>query len=141
MKTNPRVYVMGPMTDITDMNRPAFEHAAECLRLAGYEPVLPADLITAGVKQYDSPGALYRDVLPKDIDLIAGCDAAVALPGYERSKGCDLEVHVCDVMDIPVCVPPYNTDEWLTHADTLGLYEWVSDAVDVLDALKLPVQA
>jgi len=105
---------------------------AEALKDAGFEPVLPDDLDTACMCRYTSKAEMYRDVLPADIQLLAECEAAVSLPGYECSEGCGLEMYCCDVMRIPFCVPEYSTDEWAQH-DALGLDEWVDDTLAILN--------
>jgi hypothetical protein len=38
-----RIYVSGPVTDIVDLNRPAFDRAAATAR-AGYDTVNPLDI-------------------------------------------------------------------------------------------------
>lgn len=82
-----RVYVSGPMTGIPDLNRPAFRAAEQSLRDAGYEVVSPVD---NGLSD-DQPWAEH---LRADIRLLMDCEAIAMLPGWERSRGATLEVHV-----------------------------------------------
>lgn len=50
-----RVYVAGPMTDLTDFNYPAFNAVADRLRALGYEVENPADhgVVEGAQRAYD----------------------------------------------------------------------------------------
>lgn len=79
-----RVYVAGPMTGLPEFNFPAFRAAAEQLKAAGYEAVNPAD---HGVID----GYTWADYMRLDIAQLVGCDAVALLPGWEGSKGANIE--------------------------------------------------
>jgi hypothetical protein len=86
MATRPkRIYVAGPMTGYADFNFPAFHAAAARLRQAGWEVVNPAENFGG---RTDLPHETY---LRADVILLAQCDAAAMLPGWEESRGAKLE--------------------------------------------------
>lgn len=82
-----RVYLGGPMTGLPGLNFPAFHAAAARLRAVGYDVVNPAELNT-------DHSAAWEQCLRKDIAALAGCDTLALLPGWERSDGAHLELHV-----------------------------------------------
>lgn len=93
-----RVYLSGPMTGIPDNNFPAFHEWAARLRAQGFDVVSPAEL---------PEGDTWEACLRKDMRELPTCDAIALMPGWERSKGAHLELHVAhrlgmDVMHLPV---------------------------------------
>jgi len=80
-----RVYVAGPMTGITDFNYPAFNAVADQLRAMGYEVENPAD---HGIVE----GAQWADYMAYDLTRLGLCGVIALLPGWENSKGAQLEV-------------------------------------------------
>lgn len=82
-----RLYLSGPMTGIPDLNFPAFHAEAARLRALGYEIVNPAELVA-------DPEAPWEQCLRADIKAMMDCDGVALLPGWERSKGAHLEVHI-----------------------------------------------
>jgi len=91
-----RIYLSGPMTGIPDYNFPAFNQAANMLRDLGHSVFNPADRGT-------QPNKTYEQVLREDIlILLGGAEGVVTLPGWESSKGAQLEVTVAKALGIPV---------------------------------------
>lgn len=90
-----RVYVAGPMTGIVDHNFPAFNEMADLLRGLGYHVENPAD---HGVID----GAEWADYLRHDISRLASCEALVLLPGWDRSRGALLEVHIAKALGMRI---------------------------------------
>jgi DNA-binding transcriptional regulator YdaS (Cro superfamily) len=82
------VYISGPMTGIADLNFPAFHAEARRLRNLGLRVINPAEVQLPA----DSPWATFLRV--DLIDLLTHCDTVVVLPGWDRSKGAQLEVFV-----------------------------------------------
>lgn len=79
-----RIYVSGPMTGKPALNFPAFNAAAAELRALGVEVVNPAEL-------NPDPNKSWRECMAVDIKALVDCDAIVMLPGWECSKGANLE--------------------------------------------------
>lgn len=90
-----RVYISGPMKGYVDSNYPAFEKAAARLRKAGYTVVSPHELIPEKPGDYDSH-------MRADIKGLMDCDEIAMLPGWERSSGAHLEMHIAARVGIKV---------------------------------------
>ncbi len=80
-----RIYLAGPMTGLPDHNFPAFHAATKRLAAAGWEVCNPAENFGGRV---DLPREQY---LRADVALLVGCDAIALLPGWEDSRGAQLE--------------------------------------------------
>lgn len=90
-----RVYIAGPMTGLPEFNFPAFNRAAARLRHDGWHVENPAE-------HGHVEGAGWADYLRWDISRIATCGAIYLLPGWSKSKGAILEVHIAQVLDLRV---------------------------------------
>jgi len=90
-----RIYVAGPMTGIEDFNFPAFHAAADLLRCGGWTVENPAD---HGIID----GADWADYLSYDLTRLGLCGAIYLLPGWENSKGAQLEVMVAERLGMEV---------------------------------------
>ena len=88
-----RVYLSGPMTGIQDNNFPAFHRAADELRAKGFDVVSPAEIQEAGT---------WELCLRADIRELCTCDAIALMPGWENSKGAQLELHVAHRLGMQV---------------------------------------
>lgn len=116
-----RCYLSGPMSGIADFNRPEFEAAAARLRAAGVDVVSPIELDAADSGEI-TPDADWRvdddtyfRLIRRDVVQIAECDQMVLLPGWQKSRGCRIEVAVCRLLHIPVVEllgshPGWNVD-------------------------------
>jgi len=80
MKTS--IYIAGPMTGLPDFNYPAFHKAKEILEAKGFIVRSPAD-----VPIQDS----VEDYMRIDIPLLCSCNCTLFLPGWENSKGANIE--------------------------------------------------
>ena len=90
-----RAYLSGPMTGMPDLNFPAFHAAAADLRSRGVDVVNPAEINT-------DIGKSWKACLRADVAALCDCDAIVLLPGWERSNGAQLELHVAHRLGIEV---------------------------------------
>lgn len=82
-----RIYISGPMTGLPDLNFPAFYAAASLLRERGAEVVNPAEV-------NPDAGMSWEQCMRADIKALCDCTALALLPGWERSKGAHLELHI-----------------------------------------------
>lgn len=82
-----RVYISGPMTDLPQLNFPAFNEAAADLRAAGYFAVNPAEINAINPDSWSS-------CMRADIKALCDCDVIALLPGWEASSGAHLELHI-----------------------------------------------
>jgi len=82
-----RLYLSGPMTGQPEFNFPAFHAEAARLRCLGYDVVNPAEL-------NPNPGAAWHDCMRRDLAALLTCDAIALMPGWQKSSGAHLEMHV-----------------------------------------------
>lgn len=82
-----KAYVCGPMTDCHDFNRDSFVKGAEIVESYGYEAITPVDIDS----QVDHEGWEWSDYLRADLKVLTDCDVIALLPGWEESKGANLE--------------------------------------------------
>ena len=91
-----RVYLGGPMAGIAEHNFPVFHKAARWLRGQGYEVFNPAENKDGDV---DQPRSFYMRI---DIPAVMASDAIVLLPGWQESRGANLEVWIALDLDLPI---------------------------------------
>lgn len=107
-----RVYIAGPMTGYPKFNYPAFHEAERKLRVAGYIPVNPAkDHQVSEDGDSLADGVTYQDCLREALQALLTCDGVALLPGWELSKGAQLEHHVATVLGFDVRLDEYWTEE------------------------------
>lgn len=94
-----RAYIAGPMTGLPDFNFPAFNYAAALLRDQDIHVENPAEHGTVD-------GAEWADYLRYDLGRLATCGAIYLLPGWENSKGAQLEVHVARTLGMVLMFAP-----------------------------------
>lgn len=93
-----RVYVCGPVSGVEGRNVVAFERARAALARAGYEVVIPHDVVPSTMDDATQRGEIMRRCLR----AMLGCDAVATLPGWQASVGARQEVHVARLAGIPV---------------------------------------
>lgn len=96
-----RIYLSGPMSGIADNNFPAFHDWAARLRDQGYDVVSPAEIEEAGS---------WEMCLRADLRELCTCDAIALMPGWENSKGANLELHVAHRLGMQVLHLPLQFD-------------------------------
>lgn len=105
-----RLYVLGPMTGYPENNAQAFRDAGAQLKALGHEDVNPVEMDEAqGVDLTRDPTeAEYVRYLSRDVEKIGGMvargelDGAVALDGWEESRGAALEVAILKALGLPI---------------------------------------
>lgn len=90
-----KLYIAGPMSGYQECNYPAFNRAAEVLRMRGYEVVNPVD-----VHVPDSHH--YVDLLREDLRAMLDCDGVAVLENWWESTGARNEVNVAGLLKMPV---------------------------------------
>ena len=90
-----KLYISGPMTGFADLNFPAFHNAAGKVASLGHTPINPADINP----DFSLPWELC---LRADLKALCDCDGIVLLPGWEKSKGAQLELHVAHRLGMSV---------------------------------------
>lgn len=90
-----RLYIAGPMSNLPDLNFPAFHREAAHYRAQGLEVVNPAEINA-------DPSAGWHECMRADIRELVMCDSIVMLPGWEKSKGASLEHHIAYTLGFTV---------------------------------------
>lgn len=98
-----RIYLSGPMSGIADNNFPAFKAWAATLREHGYDVVSPHEI------QIQEAGT-WELCLRADLRELCTCDAIALMPGWENSKGANLELHVAHRLGMQVMHLPLQFD-------------------------------
>lgn len=96
-----KTYLSGPMSGIEDSNFPAFHKWAALLRAQGHDVVSPAEIQEAGT---------WEQCLSADLREMCNCDAIALMPGWEDSKGANLELHVAHRLGMKVIHLPIQFD-------------------------------
>ena len=94
------IYISGPISGLPDGNRPAFAEMATTLRSKGWVVVNPHDLFAADVEES------WEGYMRKDLAALLTCTHLVMLPGWEQSRGAQLEKLVADAVGIQTLVLP-----------------------------------
>lgn len=85
------------MKGYPESNFPAFHATAAALRAKGLHVVNPAE-IDCGMPQPPEDAPEWRDFynacLRADIKALCDCQAIALMPGWERSSGAHLELHI-----------------------------------------------
>jgi hypothetical protein len=87
-------YLAGPMAGYPEHNHPAFHQAAEQLRKCGYTVVNPAE--------YGNLIVGWKQCMKRDLHALLWCTDVIVLPGWEKSKGTQLETYVARALHMPV---------------------------------------
>lgn len=92
-----------PLAPATLRNRLAY------LRAAGIEAVNPAEINA-------ETGGKWEDYMREDIKALCDCDGIALLPGWERSRGAHLEVHIAHRLGLQI----WDLDKLLSAARNEG---------------------
>lgn len=96
----PKCYIAGPMRGVRYFNYPAFLGAKDALEAFDYR-VLMADL-TEEPNEEGHTDTPLRKFMQHDLPLLCQADCVFVLPGWEKSHGAKIEVHLAFQLDIPV---------------------------------------
>lgn len=88
-------YLAGPMSGIPENNYPAFHREAARLRALGLRIANPAE---ASIGENPTWAGFMRE----DIGMLITCESVVVLPGWEKSRGATLEVHIARSLGMPI---------------------------------------
>lgn len=91
MTDKPTLYIAGPMTGYPDSNYPTFRAAESDLRNAGFDVLCPVDS-----EQHNTTGEpqAWDWYMRHALRMVVDADGLALLPGWEESRGAQLEVHV-----------------------------------------------
>ena len=78
-----RVYISGPVSGRENGNEEAFRECAEALRVLGYDPVVPHDIVPEG--------CTWQEAMRHCLVWLPTCDAVCFLQGWRTSAGAKVE--------------------------------------------------
>lgn len=90
-----RVYISGPITGVKDYKR-KFQEVKEKLIKKGYEVINPAELDCVMIGKNFS----YDEIMQICLELLSRCQAMAFLPGWEHSRGSNIEYGYALAKDI-----------------------------------------
>lgn len=92
-----KIYLSGPMSGIPEFNAPAFAAYAAKYRAEGFEVVSPPEL------DAETDDFAYESCIKRDMRVLvdAGVQALYMLPGWQKSKGANLEKLLAELTGIP----------------------------------------
>lgn len=132
-----KIYIAGPMTGLPDWNFPAFFEAEKELLSLGYEVVNPAHSDGATVQEAlesagnpEAPNNTWRWYMRRDLPHVLEVDALCVLPGWRKSKGASLEVHVAKAIGLPIYV--LKDGKLVPQIEVLGLSGWARSGKDTI---------
>jgi len=132
-----KIYIAGPMTGLPEWNFPAFFEAEEQLIALGHKPVNPAHNDGATVQEaLDSAGSSsapnnpWRWYMRRDLPHVLEVDALCVLPGWRKSKGASLEVHVAKAIGLPIYV--LKDSKLVPQIEALGISGWARSGKDTV---------
>lgn len=104
-----RVYLAGPITG-HDLNERVAYFATEKKQLEaqGYEVVNPLEVHPLGIP--------WEDALRADLRELVTCDAIYLTPGWEKSRGVQLELHVALALGLRVMFKPKTEIRGVSYA-------------------------
>ena len=132
MREGKSIYIAGPMTGIKDLNRSAFEKAAERLSAEGwtvYDPVEIGEMYGTA-EELESDPELLALVIKAELGFVARADAIYLLNGWERSVGTKRELLVALGCGLEIICET----SMASHQDDCGIDEatpgrnWARDA-------------
>lgn len=90
-------YISGPMTGLPEHNHPAFQAAAERLRKQGVQVISPHEIEPPGAGPWS-----WEAHMRADLAALLTCNVIVLLPGWDTSRGAQLEKTVADALGLSV---------------------------------------
>ena len=90
-------YLSGPMTGLPGQNYAAFQAAAERLRSQGVQVISPHEITPPGAGPWS-----WAQHMRVDLAALLTADVIVLLPGWDTSRGAQLEKTVADAIGLSV---------------------------------------
>lgn len=120
-----KVFLSGPMTGLPDFNRGAFFEAAGTLFDHGHIVLNPAVF---------PDGLEHGDYMKICLPMIDAAEAVIMLPGWEKSKGANMEYQYAQIKRLPVFEAEiaYADDE----GRKLGIFDFGPECITASTIVK-----
>ena len=114
-----KIYISGKITNNANY-KAEFEAAGLALKIAGFQPVNPAE-------EHLPDGATWADYMRHDIKLLCDCDAIYMLRGWRESAGAKIEHKLARDLGIeiiyerknPVYKAEYRRAKYMKHREKI----------------------
>jgi hypothetical protein len=134
-----KIYIAGPMSGLKNWNFPAFFQAERLIKSLGHEVINPAhnngetlELALKDAGPVDRPNHSWEHYIRRDVPMVMSCDAVCVLPGWQESKGAQLEVHIANELSMPVfCI---LDGQLLPRVRAIGLSGYARSGKDTVAA-------
>lgn len=100
------VYIAGPMTGIEHFNYPAFDAAEVALNERGLSTLNP---VQSEMENTTGEPQAWDWYMRHALRMVTQADAICLLPGWQQSKGAQLEVTVAEALGLDI----RPLDDWL----------------------------
>ena len=104
-----KVYIAGPMRNLSGKNFPAFDAARDYLKRHGWTVISPADLdrLHEGWEGPFPPDREFteedlRRFIKRDLNAVEEVDAIFLLKGWEKSKGARVEKAYAEFLNLQI---------------------------------------
>lgn len=91
-----RIYIAGPMTGLPEFNYPAFRAASARWRAAGWRVRCPTEAFDGDQSR------TYAEFMRADVAMLLDVEAVAVLLGWEQSRGARFEVHLAQILGLPI---------------------------------------
>lgn len=120
-----KVFLSGPMSGLPDFNRGAFFEAADVLFSHGHIVLNPAVF---------PDGLEHGDYMKICLPMIDAAEAVIMLPGWEKSKGANMEYQYAQIKRLPVfeAEVAYADDE----GRKLGIFDFGPEGITASTIVK-----
>lgn len=137
MSSIKKVYIAGPMTGKPDWNFPAFFEAERQLSELGYEVINPAhndgptvELALQSAGDPSRPNHTWAYYMKRDLPHVLAVDALCVLPGWQESRGAQLEVQVAEAIGLPLMI--LRDGAFVPRVEVVGLSGYARSGKDTL---------
>ena len=132
-----KIYIAGPMSGHPDWNFPAFFEAERQLSELGYEVINPAhndgptvELALQSAGDPSRPNHTWAYYMKRDLPHVMSVDALCVLPGWQNSKGAQLEVQVAEAIGLPLMI--LRDGALVPRVEVVGLSGWARTGKDTV---------
>lgn len=121
-----KVFISGPMSGIPDFNRGEFFNAAQVLEGHGHIILNPAVLPL---------GLEHSDYMKICLPMIDAAEAVIMLPGWEKSKGANMEYQYAQIKRLPVFEAEFGYAAG-DEARKAGIYDFGPEGITASTIVK-----